>query len=158
MRLGGLGGDEVVLRDQLFGAVDFQQRIALLDLIAELGDQTGNPAGERCQHDRGGIFIVSDLADRRSLRAKRNGLNLRDLQLMHLIRDDPDKVRPLHGAFGQGDVVTADDATNDTPNSAAISQGKCVFAVIDMPRKIPQPRNPKQKKFARTKACRPSRS
>ena len=29
---GGLGGDEVVLRRHLLGAVDFQQRIAALDL------------------------------------------------------------------------------------------------------------------------------
>ena len=34
----GLCRDEVVLLDELLGAVDFQQRIAPLDLIAELGD------------------------------------------------------------------------------------------------------------------------
>ena len=96
---GGLGGDEVVLRDQLLGAVDFQQRIALLDPIAELGNQAGHPAGERRQDDRGGILIISDLADRRSLRAKRKRLNLRDLQLMHLIGDDPDKVRKPDVSF-----------------------------------------------------------
>ena len=46
---GGLGGDEIVLRRHLLGAVDFQQRIAALDLIADLGDQAGDPAGERRQ-------------------------------------------------------------------------------------------------------------
>ena len=44
-----LGGDELVLRRHLLGAVDLQQRIAALDLIADLGDQAGDPAGERRQ-------------------------------------------------------------------------------------------------------------
>ena len=42
----GLGGDEFVLRRDLFGAVDFQQRIASPYLVADVGDQTDNPAGE----------------------------------------------------------------------------------------------------------------
>ena len=48
---GGLGSDEFVLRRDLFGAVDFQQRIASLDLAADVGDQTDNPAGEGRQND-----------------------------------------------------------------------------------------------------------
>ena len=99
----GLGRDEVVLLDELLGAVDFQQRIAPLDLIAEPGNQTGNPAGEGRQNDRAGILIVSDLTDRRGLRAERISPDLHDLQLMHLIRDDTQKVRPLHRAFGHGE-------------------------------------------------------
>ena len=98
-----LCGDEIVLWDQLLGAVDFQQRITSLDLVAGLGNQAGNPAGEWRQNDRAGILIVSDLTDCRCLRAERVSPDLHDLQLMHLIRDDTQKVRPLHGAFGHGE-------------------------------------------------------
>jgi hypothetical protein len=94
--------DEVVLLGELFRAIDFQQRITLLDLIAGFGNQTGNPTGERRQNDRAGILIVSDLTDCRRLRAERKSPDLHDLKLMHLIRDDTQKVRPLHGAFGHG--------------------------------------------------------
>jgi hypothetical protein len=86
----------------LLGAVDFQQRIAALDRFAGLGDQAGNTAGEWRQDDRAGILVVSDLADRRPLRAERMSLDLHDLQLMHLIGDDTQKVRPLRRAFGHG--------------------------------------------------------
>ena len=89
--------------DELLGAVDFQQRITPLDLVAEPGNQAGNPAGEWRQNDRAGILIVSDLTDCRGLRAERIAPDLHDLQLMHLIRDDTQKVRPLHGAFGHGE-------------------------------------------------------
>ena len=95
--------DEVVLQDELLGAIDLEQRIAPFDLIAEPGNQTGNPAGEWRQNDRAGILIVSDLTDSRGLRAELISPNLHDLQLMHLIRDDTQKVRPLHGAFGDGE-------------------------------------------------------
>ena len=73
---GGLRRDEFVLRRHLLRAVDFQQRIAALDLIADLGDQAGHPAGERRQHDRAGILIERDLADRRSLVEERMGSTL----------------------------------------------------------------------------------
>ena len=99
----GLCCDEVVLLDELLGAVDFQQRITPLHLVAEPGNQTGNPAGEWRQNDRAGILIVSDLTDCRRLRAERVSPDRHDLQLMHLIRDNTQKVRPLHGAFGRGE-------------------------------------------------------
>jgi hypothetical protein len=96
----GLCCDEVVLLDELLGAIDFQQRVTPLDLIAEPGNQAGNPAGEWRQNDRAGILIVSDLTDCRRLRAERISPDLHDLQLMHLIVDDTQKVRPLHRLFG----------------------------------------------------------
>ena len=97
---GGLGGDEFVLRRHLLGAVDFQQRIAALDLVADLGDQPGDPAGERRQNDRAGIFVERDLTDRRSLIQKRMGLDLDDLELVHLVGDNTDIIGPLRRAFG----------------------------------------------------------
>src|SRR3954451_23066388 len=82
LSLGGLRGDEIVLLYELLGTVDFQHRVALLDLVAELGNQTGHPAGERRQDDRAGILIVSDLPDRRGLLAEGVARNLHNLQLM----------------------------------------------------------------------------
>jgi hypothetical protein len=98
-----LRGDEIVLWDQLLGAVDFQQRIAPLDLVTWLGNQAGDPAGEWRQNDRAGILIVSDLTDCRGLDAERIIRDLHNLELMHLIRDDTQEVRPLHRAFGHGE-------------------------------------------------------
>jgi hypothetical protein len=60
------------------------------------------------------------------------------------------------GPSAMADVIAA-DVSNDAPNSGAISQTKCVFALIDMPHTIPQPRNPKQKKFA-SPHCGPRRA
>jgi hypothetical protein len=46
------------------GAVDLQQWVAALDLITDLGDQAGDPPGERRQNRSAGVFIEGDLTDR----------------------------------------------------------------------------------------------
>ena len=83
------------------GAVDFQQRIASLYLVADVGDQTDDPAGERRHNDGGGVFIERDLTDRRSLNAEGIGLDLHHLKLVHLIGDDTHIVAALRRAFGR---------------------------------------------------------
>ena len=54
--------------------------------------------------------------------------DLHDLQLMHLIGDDPQESAPFIGPS-----ATAGDVISITPNSGAIPRSKCVFALVDMP-------------------------
>ena len=68
---GGDRGDEIGLRLHHLRAVDLEQRIAALDVVADLGDQPDDAAGERRQHDRAGVLVEGDLADRGLLHAER---------------------------------------------------------------------------------------
>ena len=94
------GRDEIVLRLHHFRAVDLEQRIAALDLVADLGDQPGHAAGERRQHGGAGVLVVGDLADGELLDAKGIELHLHDAELMHLVVGDPDDVAFFRCALG----------------------------------------------------------
>ena len=96
-----LSRDELVLWRHLLGAVDLQQRVAALDLITDLGDQAGDPAGERRHDGRAGVFIECDLADRRSLIEERIGFDLHHLELVHLVGNDPNEIGALRRTFGR---------------------------------------------------------
>src|SRR6185312_3036002 len=91
----GLSGNEIVLRWHLLRTVDFQQGIAALYLIADLGNQTGNPARERRQNGRASIFIERYLTDRRSLNAECIRLDFHHVELVHLIGADADIIGTL---------------------------------------------------------------
>ena len=56
--------DQVGLRLHDFGAVDLEQRIAGFDHIADLGDHPRHAPRKRRRHERAGIFVEGDLADR----------------------------------------------------------------------------------------------
>ena len=96
-----MSGDELVLWWHLLRAVDLQQRIAALDLITDLGDQAGDPAGERRQNRGAGVFIECDLTDRRSLIEERIGFDLHHLELVQLLGNDPNEIGPLRRTFGR---------------------------------------------------------
>ena len=62
--------DQVGLRLHDLRAVDLEQRIAALHLVADLGDQPRDAAGERRQHDGAGVLVECDLADGRLLQMR----------------------------------------------------------------------------------------
>ena len=71
----------------------------MLDLHGEhgRGDGTAGVVGEA----NGDVVAGADMGGQAPIWAV--DLDLHDLQLMHLIRDDTQKVRPLHGAFSHGE-------------------------------------------------------
>ena len=58
----GHRGDEIVLRLNVVGGLDHEQRLALATLIARPGQKFGDPAGIGREHRRRAIFIDRDLA------------------------------------------------------------------------------------------------
>src|SRR5262249_10561141 len=73
-------------------AIDFEQRIAALDVVAELADYARDATGERRQHNGAGVLVKCDLTDRLFLQTKRIWHNLHDAQLMHLVGLHPDGI------------------------------------------------------------------
>jgi hypothetical protein len=104
--------DEIGLRLHHFRAVDFEQRIAALDVVAEFANHASDSAGERRQHDGAGILVEGDLTDCRLLQTKRIRHHLHDAQLMHLVGGHPNGVsailRPNRGGLRRREIPTAD--------------------------------------------------
>jgi hypothetical protein len=96
------GRDQVGLRLNYFRAVDLEQRIAALDLVADLGDQPGHAAGERCDHDGAEVLVEGNLPDRRLLRAKQIRLHRLDAQLVHLVDGRANGVDDFRGRRWRG--------------------------------------------------------
>jgi hypothetical protein len=84
--------DQIGLRVNDLRTVDFEQRIAVLDVIVNLGDQSRDAAGEWGQHDRACVFIECNLADRRPLNAKEIKLHGHNVELARLLVGDADVV------------------------------------------------------------------
>ena len=59
---GGHRGDEIVLRLNVVGGLDHEQRLALDDAVARLGQQLGDPSRIGREHRRRAILVDRDLA------------------------------------------------------------------------------------------------
>ena len=81
--------DEVVLRLQDFRAVDFHQRIARLDDVADLGQQFQHAPGKLRQYRRTQVVVECNLADGGFVRLEWRVLDGDDCELVHLVRLDP---------------------------------------------------------------------
>ena len=57
------GSDQVGLRLHDFRAVDLEQRISALDLVAELGEHARDAAGKRRDHNGAGVLVECNLTD-----------------------------------------------------------------------------------------------
>ena len=106
--------DQIGLRLHDLRAVDLEQRIAALYLIAHLGDQPRDAAGERRVHDRTCVFIKGDLPDRELLDAELVRGHRHNVELVQLIDFDAHHVRILAERFARRHVGSGDIGRNQT--------------------------------------------
>src|SRR4051812_19554434 len=85
--------DQIGLRLHDLRAVDLEQWVAALYVVADLGDQARHAARERRGDDRAGILVEGNLADRGLLDAELFGHDRYDAELMQLARADTHHVR-----------------------------------------------------------------
>ena len=106
------GRDQVGLGLNDLRTVDFEQRIAALHLVTDLGDQARHAAGERRQHGGAGVLVEGDLPDRGPLQVKRAQLDIDDGEPMHPLGGNSHHVcslqRRLRGRFGRGEAAPAE--------------------------------------------------
>src|SRR5262249_23952039 len=109
--------------------VDFKQRIAALDVVADLGKQAGHASGERRLHDRAGIVIERNLADCQLVLAERIDVDIDDVQLMHLVGGDLNHVgvfrRRLRRCNGRGAGPAAAKQGSEHERNANSSRAAC---------------------------------
>src|SRR5262249_9761203 len=91
--------DQISLRLHHFRAVNFEQRIAALNVVAEFADHACHTTREWCQHNGTGVLIECDLTDRLLLQTEWIRYGLHNVQLMHLVRRQPDDVCVARGSL-----------------------------------------------------------
>ena len=122
------GRDQVGLGLNDLRAVDFEQRIAALHHVADLGDQARHAAGERRQHGGAGVLVEGNLPDRGPLQVEGAELDIDDGEPMHPLCGNSHDVcrlqRRLRGRFRRGEAAPAEKERGEPRKSRRDGGGR----------------------------------